>query len=368
MKEFLGQTGFIWWHGVVEDTSDPLFLGRCRVRVFGYHSTDLKELPVAALPWAYPMQPITSAALSGIGTSPTGLLVGSHVFGFFRDGTEAQDPIIIGSFGGIPQSGAIRDRGFNNPNGTYPVTELDVAQGIVPKGCSIAGEQDTNRLARNDGSGLFGGTVVDFKNYSRKEGIISVPDMANGKIWSEPRTPFDPVYPKNHVRFTESGHIEEFDDTPGHERIHQYHTSGTFVEIGNGYTAPPKAYVPPDGTRVQRIVGDDYEICYGNKKIYVAGSEGVDLVVSGGINITVNGGGNIQLNGEVNILAKGDINLKVDGNLKASGKQMEFFAEENIAFSGKVVSFISNGSVMNVGQRIEVNSGPPVVHPKTVKV
>ena len=95
---YMGSSEFVWWHGVVEDVNDPLFLGRCKVRVFGYHSDDLLELPTSSLPWAFPMQPITSASLSGIGTSPTGLLVGSHVFGFFRDGSSAQDPVMIGSF------------------------------------------------------------------------------------------------------------------------------------------------------------------------------------------------------------------------------------------------------------------------------
>ena len=37
------------------------------------------------------------------------------------------------------------------------------------------------------------------------------------------------VYPKNHVYETESGHIKEFDDTEGAERIHEYHKSGTFL-------------------------------------------------------------------------------------------------------------------------------------------
>ena len=83
MKEFAGREGFYWWHGVVEDIGDPLRLGRCRVRIFGYHTDNLLDLPTADLPWAYPMQPITSATISGIGQSPTGLLVGSHVFGFF---------------------------------------------------------------------------------------------------------------------------------------------------------------------------------------------------------------------------------------------------------------------------------------------
>ena len=29
--------GFWWWLGVVEDRLDPLKLGRCRVRILGYH-------------------------------------------------------------------------------------------------------------------------------------------------------------------------------------------------------------------------------------------------------------------------------------------------------------------------------------------
>ena len=99
----MGRDGFVWWHGVVEDVNDPLKLGRCRVRIFGYHSEDKSEVPIEAIPWAHPMQPITSAAISGIGTSPTGLLNGSHVFGFFRDGMDAQQPCILGSFGGVPQ-------------------------------------------------------------------------------------------------------------------------------------------------------------------------------------------------------------------------------------------------------------------------
>ena len=120
MKEFAGREGFYWWHGVVEDVADPMMLGRCRVRVFGYHTDDLLQLPTSDLPWAYPMQPITSAAVSGIGTSPTGLLQGSHVFGFFRDGEEGQDPVMIGSFGGIPLNPPDTKLGFNDPSGNYP--------------------------------------------------------------------------------------------------------------------------------------------------------------------------------------------------------------------------------------------------------
>ena len=115
---------FVWWQGVVEDRTDPLFLGRCRVRILGYH-TDNKEdgtgIPTADLPWATPSQPITSAAMNGVGTTPLGLVEGTWVFGFFRDGKNAQEPVIIGTFGGIPEDGANPALGFNDPNGKYPL-------------------------------------------------------------------------------------------------------------------------------------------------------------------------------------------------------------------------------------------------------
>ena len=40
METFFGKQGFIWWQGVVEDIEDPLKLGRCRVRIFGFHVPD----------------------------------------------------------------------------------------------------------------------------------------------------------------------------------------------------------------------------------------------------------------------------------------------------------------------------------------
>ena len=82
---FLGKEGFIWWVGVVEDRFDPLYLGRCKVRILGWHTKDKTILPTKNLPWCSPIQPITSAAQTGVGISPTGVVEGSWVFGFYRD-------------------------------------------------------------------------------------------------------------------------------------------------------------------------------------------------------------------------------------------------------------------------------------------
>lgn len=371
MRGFLGKEGFVWWHGVVEDIGDPLLLGRCRVRVFGFHLQDKTELPTESLPWAYPMQPITSAALSGIGTSPTGLLAGSHVFGFFRDGEEAQDPVIIGSFGGIPANPADTTKGFADPNGRYPATVADVNEGKFPRGVSVVGEQDTNRLARNSDEGQMRGANAATRAAGTDRRVQSTPDMAGKSQWSEPGTPYAAVYPKNHVRYTESGHIEEWDDTPGKERVHTYHNSGTFTEVANGWAlAPDGTIINPDGTRVQRVVGNDYEIIHGNKNVHIKGGRGLNLVIDGAVNITVNGGGNIQINGNTNILANNDLNIQVEGTMKASGKTIELYADGDIGFSGRSISFItdSNVMVMQQGKRVEVNSGEPVLRPKRVNV
>lgn len=131
-QDFMGLEGFIWWYGVVEDRKDPLYLGRVKVRCIGFHTDDKIEIPTEELPWAEVIQPITSAAISGIGRTPTGLVEGTHVFGFFRDGREGQEPVVLGSSGGIPEDFANPNFGFYDPrnlierkNAPYPPIHID---------------------------------------------------------------------------------------------------------------------------------------------------------------------------------------------------------------------------------------------------
>lgn len=93
---------FIWWTGVVEDRDDPEKLGRCRVRIFGFHTPDTTLLPTSDLPWATPLQSITSAASSGVGHTPVGIVPGTWVMGWFLDGEDAQRPVIMGTIAGKP--------------------------------------------------------------------------------------------------------------------------------------------------------------------------------------------------------------------------------------------------------------------------
>ena len=120
MQRIFNRDGFNWWIGVVEDRMDPEKLGRCKVRIFGYHTDSQELLPTKDLPWCIPIQPITSAATSGIGSSPLGPVTGSWVIGFFLDGEDCQQPAMFGTISTKAAQTAFKAteerEATNNPN------------------------------------------------------------------------------------------------------------------------------------------------------------------------------------------------------------------------------------------------------------
>ena len=132
--------------GIVEDIADPRELGRVRVRVFGIHTHDKVLIPTEGLPWAAVVQPTTSAANSGIGTTPR-LLPGTLVMVTFTDPEEMQTPIVVGtipselkdyvlSIDGQQVKRGTKGVGFQDPKGEYPKK-------------SYVGFNDLPKLARN---------------------------------------------------------------------------------------------------------------------------------------------------------------------------------------------------------------------------
>jgi len=341
MSEFMGKAGFQWFVGVVEDRKDPKTLGRLRVRCLGYHTEGLDKLPTADLPWAHVMNPITSATVSGLGQSPLGAVEGTWVVGFFQDGSDAQQPIIIGTLPGVPSElpdiGA--KKGF-----------MDAVNGAYPK---YKNETDVNRLSVNDENLPHSSLTIRKADLDKKvgtaqidgifEGIALIPtDLDAGAVrdenvgvviggeWSEPTTPYDSEYPHNHVYESEAGHIREMDDTPGKERIHERHSSGSGYEIH------------PDGSKVTRVKQDNYTIVTNDDYTHIQGTqrhttdEGVRIRVNASgtegnnynievgagssVNVEVNKG-NINLTtlspdvGDININASRDLNMQVGRNI-----------------------------------------------------
>lgn len=244
--QHVGEEGFRWFVGVVEDREDPLKQGRVRARAYNIHG-DKVEIPTTSIPWATVLMPGYSSSANQVGVSPTGLQVGSTVVGFFMDGNEAQMPIIFG---------------------------------IMP------GNRDISKLA------------------------IGQNNINKQPLGPEPSSAFKAKYPYNKVFQSESGHVIEIDDTPNFERTHTYHKSGTYTEIDS------------QGQRVNKIVGDDYEIVVKNKTLYVQGN--LNIEVKGTCNIVaplVNITGNVSVKGQVDVT--GNINssgeMSVQGNITGRG-------------------------------------------------
>lgn len=526
----------IWWTGVVEDRNDPEKLGRCKVRIFGYHTEDTNLLPSDELPWALPLQSVTSAAISGIGSTPVGIVPGTWVMGWFLDGEDAQQPIIIGTLAGKPSPSVyveekqeqvtistksylrssdgrpVRDgqgnlietsyqdadlRGrfdvltktqvdtiknnlgsnlsgndytkigasgrlgkyqfsiehlvsqhfiarppnsdysllddnnywlgnkdinskeeflnssevqenlaleimydeytelvklgklkgkdedprfiaglvssafvsdhitsdkfekqtFDNKkieyywnlgvnsvvsatdtnNPEYAVPETKESTYLPSPGSSstsgflniedakkiigfqdpnkqyprhdYANKSDLNKLALGDKSHTI------FKSKSNKK-INKIPVSRTGRTWDEPEPSYGAAYPYNQVIETEAGHVIELDSTEGAERIHVYHTTGTYIEID------------VNGTMVRKVVGDNYEIIDRNDSIYVKG--GKDVTVEGEARILVKNDAWIEVEGGLSVTSHNDAAVQAHGTIAVLGDKLELFGKSGV--------------------------------------
>jgi len=345
---FMGLDGFVWFVGVVEDRNDPDQLGRVRVRCLGFHTENLVSLPTADLPWAHVMHPVTDPAMHGMGNTPSWLVEGSWVVGFFRDAKEKQQPIIIGSLPGIPMDAADHRKGFNDPRhkestqlndagvkpyaanpedegdyGSYPLGALKVTSDTDGtyfgrfsrfSGHTV-GETDTNRLGRGVVSETH--AALDRRRKHKRTSIPTatrphIPSVEDGSVlgtgiadpmvsWDEPHPKgitkdatdyLSAKYPYNHVYESESGHLMEIDDSPGGERLHREHMSGTFEEWH------------PNGDKVVKVVGHNYEII----------AKSSNVIITGDVNVTIEGTKKELIKGDYILEVEGDYTRKIHKN------------------------------------------------------
>jgi hypothetical protein len=94
-NNFNGLGGFVWWVGEIENRVDPLAVGRCQVRIFGWHTNNKSQLATKDLPWAHPVYPINNSK------SFSAPRVGDWVVGFFLDGESGQSPVMLGVMPGM---------------------------------------------------------------------------------------------------------------------------------------------------------------------------------------------------------------------------------------------------------------------------
>lgn len=256
---YLGEEGFRWFLGKVEDRDDPKKIGRVRVRIYNVHpftnegKPDTVSVPTKHLPWATPVSSIMSAGIisdkinDGVGISATGLMVGSTVFGFFADGNDCQIPVIMGSLAGL------------------------------------FGKDELSELPK---SAIQENSVGALKNSKRIKPIHSFP--------GEPISSYAAKYPYNKVMRTESGHLIEIDDTPSKERIHIMHKTGTYVEVDMS------------GDVILKSTRNKYDITTSNNSVYVGGN--VNMYVKGDMTTHVSGSYTLNVDGGI-VINGSTINL-----------------------------------------------------------
>ena len=386
----MGKDGFQWFVGVVEDRNDPKTLGRVRVRCLGYHTEDLVKLPTADLPWAHPMNPITSATVSGIGHTPLGVVEGTWVVGFFTDGPSAQQPVVMGTLPGVPKNLPTKDakKGFQDYlYGAFPkYTETDVNRLAVNSKIESEGfsEEDnphstlTQRRATRElavGTAQIDGVVTGVAQFDADL------DTENGGKWDQPEIPYNAEYPHNHVYESEGGHLKEFDDTKDNERINERHTSGSGYEIG------------PDGTKVTKVVKDNYNIITNDDYCHIQGTSrqtvdkglrvrvnskgesgnnyNIEVGQGSSLNIEVNGGninlvtlGTGQDAGDININASRDLNMQVGrgmnidviGTIIESSKVKTQTTQEALTENSGTHTINTGKNTINGGSEVDVNA------------
>ena len=297
-KDFAGKNGFIWWTGVVENRNDPLKLGQCQVRCVGWDADNKMHLPTKDLPWAKPLLPVN-------GTEVYAPKEGDMVIGFFIDGENAQERVMMGILPNIPLKAANPQQAFADPRtaaelASAPKTPKEKTYNTDGTGIVITeksqadsypkflDEPTTSRIARNDPE-----SITETFIQERKDNLVTGVETVND-TWDEPETLYNTVYPYNNVVETESGHLLEFDDTPKAERIHLAHRNGSFQEWF------------PDGDKVEKVTKDNYQIVMGDDKVYIMGK----------CQVTIQGDAELYVQGNFDMNVDGTCNIRSTGNMK----------------------------------------------------
>jgi len=245
----MGQS-FVWFVGRVSDIKDPEKLGRVKVRVIHGQTGELGKQESSYgivnedLLWAWPISAIQSASLNwrkiaddshplegfdvpewvgAVGMSPTGIAVGTYVYGFYLDGHEQNIPMIFGTY----HKKSVHPEPISQSKQN---TMLQLKAPDSPFGYF----SDVAPLARGeDDEGKTGQTLPKHRYQTNKLWTNTTGPNNIGPVDEMPSA-YNTKYPYNTTYTTKSGHAIEIDDTPGHERIHIWHRSGSYEEISNG--------------------------------------------------------------------------------------------------------------------------------------
>lgn len=231
-------------------------------------------------------------------------------------------------------------------------------------GSQASGGTSPTSSGSNSGSNsqTFTGGGAALKSPAPQLGKSDGADISKKKSCVE-GLPSRSIFPFNKVLQTECGHVAEMDDSPGGERIHVCHRTGTNVEFlpagSLSFTVVRDlwasvyrdAHLHIDGytdltiDKALRVVVNKDQLVSTKEKaanfdLYVGGTSNVNLYVEGGnVNITMK-------NGDVNMrLHDGDINIRQD-----SGNYNHFVnGNYNLEVAGNMHTIVGGSVLHEIG-------------------
>ena len=307
-----GFNNMLHFVGVVEDTHDRTNAGRVRVRAFGIHpprvsADDEESVPTAHLPWA--------TVLDGsYGVSPVIPSIGDWVFGFFVDGREAQQPMIIGRLPGmhlnVPgQSGEPGEDGY-----------------LPPESIHNYGKPELHRYV--GGEDILSGQTLAQR--AARESLIE--QALSEETFDEPPIAMPENNLDNRVFASKSGDnfIVMGDNSEGEasDYILMSHSSGSVFQID------------PNGTIFVKSFGDQYNTTDGVLSTYVTGSSHHNVTEDWSLKVET-GSGKVYINGDLDIECENfNVTARSNMNLHAGVKT-------NMSANG--ISVLATGDDINVG-------------------
>ncbi len=207
------------------------------------------------------------------------------------------------------------------------------------------------------------------KRFPKKEyvGVSSVNNIARGartsnvyiggsvpgldlELNDEPST----QYPENQVKETASGHVIEYDDTNGRERVMIRHRTGSGVEMR------------ADGTVILSSTNNTLRIVAANEKVIVEGDG--EVVYNGNLKMRVAGDFDLEVGGDFNVNVTGNKEERIKSSLIESvSKNKTITVGENKAetiLGVDALTVLKNKDVMvkgsfetNVQGTIELDAG-----------
>ena len=180
----------------------------------------------------------------------------------------------------------------------YPESPYkDLSGGIFPRD-KYLNVASTNFAARGleQNELIYGGSTTDLN--------LNIKDLPPSE------------YPLNQVRETIAGHVTEYDDTPGRERVLFKHSTGSGVDMR------------PDGTVIINTRYNRIEITGGDQKVIVQGDG--EIFYHGNLKLNVSGDMDVEVGGNYNLKVHGDKREDIRGNYQQKvGENHETSVTEN---------------------------------------